>query len=84
MSSQTPGGSFIRTDVPATKRPKLPFDQERSLLKVIVVELIIWKVVVLLKVWFSCSSKNNISHIILHSTTEILEIRSMLAPLINF
>lgn len=33
MSSETPGGSFIRTDVPMMKRPKLPFDQERSLLK---------------------------------------------------
>ena len=41
MNSHTPGGSFIRTDVPAMKRPKLPFDQERSLEKVIVVELII-------------------------------------------
>ena len=41
MKSQTLGGSFICTDVPAMKHPKLPFDQEWSLLKVIVMELII-------------------------------------------
>ena len=31
MNSHTPGGSFIRTNVPAMKRRELPFDQERSL-----------------------------------------------------